>query len=169
MAFSGLIVDSLNGEVYGLAQKWNFRLECNCIESSGKTTKVIQLKVNKTPPSLASSAPKNLSSTTARFAGRMISDGGEPANLSLFWGENDGGSNMLTDPLDASKWDYRIDLNDSFSTGGFNYFVDGLEKNQTYYYRWMGGNSVSPQVWSTPTEDGLIQWWKLMRMVAVKF
>ena len=90
----------------------------------------------------------------------MISDGGEPANLSLFWGESDGGSNMLTDPLDASKWDYRIDLNDSFSTGGFNYFVDGLEKNQTYYYRWMGGNSVSPQVWSTPTQDGLIQWWK---------
>ena len=72
----GLTLDARTGQVTGLAQEVGiFDLNLTASNQAGISAKTIQLIVNKTPPTLTSSSPKNLSSTTARFAGRMISDG----------------------------------------------------------------------------------------------
>ena len=38
-------------------------------------------------------------------------------------------------------------------------FIDGLDRNQSLYYRWKGKNSVSSDIWSEPTVEGLTNWW----------
>ncbi len=158
---AGLSLDSQSGYVTGLPQEVGiFDLNVSVSNQAGQSHETIQLVINKTPPALTSAPPKNLSSTSAKFAGRIVSDGGEPVSLSLFWGDNDGGSSTLVNPSDSTLWDYRIDLSEGYANGGFSHFVGGLDKNSSYFYRWLAGNSVNPQVWSQPTMDGLVQWWK---------
>ena len=101
-----------------------------------------------------------MSSTSARFAGQVVSDGGEPITLSLFWGDEDGGDSTIVDPSSPVSWDARIDLNSTQSTGAFDFFQDGMDKNKSYYYRWLGGNSVTSEVWSLPTMEGLANMWE---------
>ncbi|MEC7542831.1 MAG: LamG domain-containing protein, partial [Verrucomicrobiota bacterium] len=158
---AGLLLDEQKGEVYGLPQEVGvFDLNLTALNQAGETRGSLRLTVNKTPPTLTSSPPKNLSSTTAQFSGLLVSDGGEAADLKLYWGDNDGGANPTVDPGDSTLWDSLIDLNGTYPSGGFSLFMDNLEKNSTYYYRWLGGNSVTSSVWSEPTMDGLSQWWK---------
>ena len=158
---SGLTYDSKTGKIIGLPLEiGTFDLDITALNQAGQSEQKIKLIVNKTSPTLTSSVPKNVSSTTARLAGRVISDGGTPVQLSLFWGENDGGTDPTIDNADSTKWDNRFDLDNNFTSGGFNHFVQGLEKNSTYFYRWLGGNEANPAVWSQPTLEGIIHWWK---------
>ena len=158
---AGLKVDSKSGEVSGLPSEIGvFDLNVTIGNMAGASQSTLQLVVNKTPPTLASSLPKNLSSTSARFAGQVVSDGGEPITLSLFWGDEDGGDSTIVDPSSPVSWDARIDLNSTQSTGAFDFFQDGMDKNKSYYYRWLGGNSVTSEVWSLPTMEGLANMWE---------
>ena len=83
---------------------------------------------------------------------QVLSDGGEPLELTLFWGNNNG----LDRPED---WDYSYVLEENSTEGIIRQEVFGLEKNSTYFYRWAGKNTVSSTIWSQPSLDGLIHWW----------
>ena len=81
----GLLLNAVTGEVTGLPQEVGvFDLNVTAGNQAGEALGLMQLIVNKTPPSLVSVPPKNLSSTSARFAGKIISDGGDPTTVSLF-------------------------------------------------------------------------------------
>ena len=68
----------------------------------------------------------------------MVSnDGGDPPSLSLFWGDNDGGTNSQVNPNDNIFWDNRVDLNGTHPEGMVSLFLDGLTLGSNYYYRWM--------------------------------
>ena len=114
------MLNAITGEVTGLPQGVGvFDLNVTAEIRQVKPW-AMQLIVNKTPPSLVSVPPKNLSSTSARFAGKIISDGGDPTTVSLFWGDNDGGSSTSVNSSDDTSWDVRIDLNGTYPNGGFN-------------------------------------------------
>ena len=72
--------------------------------------------------------------------------------MTVFWGRNNGGKN-------PGLWENNFTLEGNFSEGRVSQFIDNLDLGTTYYYRWMGSNSVSEEIWSEPSMDGLLNWW----------
>ena len=108
----------------------------------------------------SSVTPRSVTSSSAKMSTRVVSDGGEPVSLSLFWGLSDGGTNANTNPADPNLWDYRVaDLDGNHSDGLLSQYVDGLSMNTNYYYRWLAGNSVSSENWSVASEEGMLAYW----------
>ena len=104
-------------------------------------------------------SPRFVTSSSAEMSANIASNGGESLTMSLFWGSTDGGINESIDSNDSSLWDYRVDLNGSYSTGTVSHLVDGLDMNGTYFYRWMASNSVNPNAWSEASDTGMLAWW----------
>ena len=118
--------------------------------------------MDKAAPVISSSTPRNVTSSSARFTAIVDNDGGDPPGLSLFWGDNDGGTNPQINPTDDVLWDNRIDLNGTHSEGIASVLVEGLSLGSDYY-RWMASNSVKSDIWSLPPSEGIRAWWKLMK------
>ena len=157
----GLSIDSGTGRILGRPlEVGSFDLNMTASNVAGKGSKPITFIVDPAAPEIATIAPAEITATSARIAARVISDGGEPSNLKFFWGDNDGGENLEVNQDDNISWDYRIDLNDSFTDGTVSAFLTELDRNHTYYYRVTAGNTVKPVVWSTPTESDLTAWWR---------
>ena len=157
---SGLSLDMYTGEVTGKPLEVGiFDVNLTATNLAGVGTKPIRLIIDPTAPTLTTSNPKDISSTSVRLSGKVENDGGAQPSLSFFWGDNDGGENQQVDLNDSSLWDYRIDLNGTHSNGLVSNFLSGLQKNTQYYYRLFGGNSVSSAVWSLPSQEGLSSWW----------
>ena len=79
--------------------------------------------------------------------------------MTLFWGSSDGGTNANVDSVDPNLWDHRVNLSGTYSDGLVSHYIDGLEMNRTYFYRWMAKNSVTDESWSMASEDGILAWW----------
>ena len=80
------------------------------------------------------------------------SNGGEDVEMSVFWGSTDGGKN-------PGLWENNFTLEGNFTEGRVSHFIDDLDLGSSYYYRWMASNTVSPETWSEPSTDGLVNWW----------
>ena len=52
-------------------------------------------------------------------------------------------------------------MSGNYSDGLVSEFVSGLDMNETYYYRWMAGNSVNSESWSFASQDGMLAFWDL--------
>ena len=72
-------------------------------------------------------------SSSARFAGRVSDNGGVDTNITIFWGDNDGGTN-------SQEWDNSVDMGQQ--SGSFFSDVSDLEWFKTYYFRCYSENSV---------------------------
>ena len=121
----GLLIDSTRGEVIGLPQEVGvFDLNISAFNIAGEGKAKLQLIVNKTAPQISSVSPRGVTSTSASFSAQVLSDGGEPINMSLFWGLTDGVTN-------ANDWDQRVDLDGNFSDGLVSHLIRDLEKNTT--------------------------------------
>ena len=159
---NGLSINQLNGEIIGQPLEVGiFDLNVTATNIAGSGVTPLRIIVNKTAPVVSSASPRNVTSSSARFSALVSNDGGDPPTLSLFWGDNDGGSNMLVNPADNIHWDNRIDLNGTHSEGMAHLYVDGLTLGSTYYYKWLASNSVTSGVWSLPPQEGIKAWWKL--------
>lgn len=75
----------------------------------------------------------SVNSTTTQLSGRVTDTGGENPNVTIFWGDNDGGAT-------AGNWDYSIDM----GTRHENFLVDvgAAEWFATNYFRCYARNSV---------------------------
>jgi hypothetical protein len=156
----GLLIDSKRGEVIGLAQEVGvFDLNISAFNIAGEGKANLQLIVNKTAPQVSSVSPRGVTSSSASMSAQVLSDGGEPIEMSLFWGSTDGGTNANIDPADSNLWDFRVNLSGTYSDGLVSHYIDGLDMNSTYYYRWMASNSVTDESWSESSEDGMLAWW----------
>ncbi|MFP6898099.1 MAG: lamin tail domain-containing protein [Roseibacillus sp.] len=90
-------------------------------------------------PTVATAPAGNVTGTAAQLSGTVTSTGGEAPTVSLFWGDNDGG----TDPL---AWDQEADLGQQ--SADFSTTVSGLSPLTTYYVRAFAQNSGG-SAWGT--------------------
>ena len=154
----GLTYDENTQLITGIPQESGvFDVDVTASNQAGESKSTIRIVVQKSEPVLASNSPKNITSTSAQAVAQVLSDGGEPLELTLFWGNNNG----LDRPED---WDNSYVLEENSTEGIIRQEVFGLEKNSTYFYRWAGKNTVSSTIWSQPSLDGLIHWWSFDRI-----
>ena len=158
---SGLFLNPLNGEIVGKPTDVGvFDINVTASNLAGSGQGSLRIIVDKAAPVISSAAPRNVTSSSARFSALINNDGGDPPTLSLFWGDNDGGVNSQLNPNDDILWDYRVDLNGTHSEGMVSHLVSNLSLGSNYYYRWMASNSVKSKVWSLPPQEGIKAWWK---------
>ena len=102
---SGLSINQMTGEITGLPIEVGvFDLNVSAFNLAGEGQTTIRLIVNKTGPRVSSVELRGVTSSSAKMSGRVLSgDGGEDVQMSLFWGETDGGSNStLTLQMETS-------------------------------------------------------------------
>ena len=128
----GLELNPLTGEVFGLPEKIGiFDVNVTATNRAGSSKQTARLIILKSAPIIESEKPKNISSSSAKALGQIISDGGEPLQMTLFWGDNDGGKI-------PGNWDNNRSIEGNHSDGRVSQFIESLVGNSTSYYRWMG-------------------------------
>lgn len=94
------------------------------------------------PPAITNTSATNVTGTAAKVGGEVTESGGDPPVVTLFWGDNDGGTN-------AGSWDNSVDL--GIRSGGFSSELTGLNPLTTYYFRSRAVNGGA-EVWTSSTE-----------------
>ena len=96
------------------------------------------------PPEINNdSGATDVSETSATLNGEVSGNGGANADVTIFWGDNDGGTA-------TGNWAYAID--NGIQSGNFSSAVTGLEQNKMYYYRCYATNSVG-EAWADFTTN----------------
>ena len=87
------------------------------------------------PPTLGNVASAdNVTAATATLHGELIETGGEDPRITVFWGDDDHGTN-------PQAWDYSADLG-SQAGGTFSHAVSGLSQDRPYYFTFRAANSA---------------------------
>ncbi len=101
----------------------------------------------ETVPNIANNAARNITATSATFAGTLTSTGAAPTTVSLFWGTSDAGTQV-------SGWDATNGFGEVIGTPpvalGTN--ITGLATETTYYYRFYATNAHG-EAWGTPARS----------------
>ena len=90
-------------------------------------------------PTVVNAAASEITAGSARIAGEVTDVGDGTPSVTLFWGDEDGGS---------STWDNTISL--GAQGGVFSEVINGLTPSKTYYYRAFAQNATAG-VWAVPT------------------
>lgn len=89
-------------------------------------------------PTITISAATNIGPTTARLNGDVTSTGGDPPTVTVYWGDNDGGTT-------PGNWDYSASPTDPSQPQGvsaFYYNATGLTSSSTVYFSAKATNSI---------------------------
>lgn len=89
-------------------------------------------------------AATNVTSNAATLNGQVTSTGGTNPNVSIYWGDNDGGTV-------AGNWDHQINLGTQ-GLGAFSADVTGLIQGTTYYYTCYAVNGGG-SAWSASSQS----------------
>lgn len=92
-------------------------------------------------PTVSTSAATAITGSAAQIGGEVGSTGGNPPVITLFWGDNDGGTNAL-------NWDNQIDLDEQ--SAAFSSVITGLSPLTTYFFRAFAANDAG-DVWANST------------------
>jgi len=84
------------------------------------------------PPTVINGTAHEISARTANVTGQVTDTGGSPPNVTVYYGDNNGG----TDP---GAWDASVEAD--IQTGTFSTALTGLTPDTTYYYRSFASNS----------------------------
>ena len=82
-------------------------------------------------PRVATAEASSVASSSARLNGQVTDTGGDTPQVTLYFGDEDGGT-------DAAAWDSAVPLGDQ--AGAFSYFVTNLSPETEYFYRAYGEN-----------------------------
>ena len=94
-----------------------------------------------TPPTVVNSGASGIEATTATIGGEVTDTGNEDPDVTLYWGDNDGGTN-------PGAWDNAIPFVDQ--DGTFSAGVSSLTGATTYYFRCFASNSAGDD-WANST------------------
>ncbi len=94
-------------------------------------------------PAIENVAASNVRGTSAEVGGEVTNTGGDSPTVTIFWGDNDGGTN-------AGSWDNLVNL--GLESGAFSTELTGLNPLTTYYFRSRAVNGAGT-VWASPTES----------------
>jgi len=95
------------------------------------------------PPSVINSPAINITGSAARVSGEVVETGGSLPSVTLFWGEQDGGTN-------AGAWDHILVLGPQ--DGVFLADLTGLAPTTQYFYRVAATNEAG-LVWAPSSES----------------
>ena len=84
-----------------------------------------------------------ITSHSARVYGQITDTGGEDPQVTLYWGEQDRGT-------DAAAWDHAVALG-GHAEGSLHSDLTNLDANTTYYYRFLAHNVAGDQ-WTEQTQ-----------------
>ena len=93
------------------------------------------------PAAIVNDAAVDVSYFSADVGGTVTATGGHDPRVTLYWGDNDGG----TDP---EAWDNTVDM--GINDGPFSLSLSNLTQHTTYYYRSLATNSAG-QTWAATT------------------
>ena len=82
--------------------------------------------------------------TTATLNGYLMSSGPTNANVYVFYGDADGGTNLA-----ASTWDFSVNIG-SYYPGLVSATVSNLVDGRQYFYRFYATNGVGDEAWGDP-------------------
>ena len=86
-----------------------------------------------TPPTVINAPASNIGPSFATLAGEVTDPGGPVAMVTIFYGDDDAGSNALA-------WDDSLDLGEQ--GGVFSSVVTGLAPDTTHYFRVFASNAA---------------------------
>ena len=92
-------------------------------------------------PQVVTAAATSVAARSARLNGNVTVAGGDPPNVTLYYGDEDGGTTM-------AAWDVAIPIGKQ--SGTFSHFVTQLVAETTYYFRVFAEN-MAGGVWSPAT------------------
>ena len=93
------------------------------------------------PPKLEMLPATNVGAYAAELAGNILDTGNDPPIVTVYYGDNDGGTN-------AGAWDKSAELD--VQTGSFAAFVTDLQPTSQYYFRGYAQNGLG-NMWSSRT------------------
>ena len=92
-------------------------------------------------PIVSNGAATDVGAVTAMVQGVVTDTGGEVPSITLYYGDNDGGTV-------SANWDNSIDLGEQ--SGDFSHVLSSLDTNSTYYFTSFAENSAGGS-WATPS------------------
>jgi len=92
---------------------------------------------------ISNTSPSSLSSTNATLPGTLMSDGGDPTAVSVFWGETD-------EHPAVTGWDgsHHFGTNAASLPATYSHGITGLASNTLYTYRYYATNSTGDSAWA---------------------
>jgi len=84
-------------------------------------------------PAATTNPAENVQAFNAFLGGQVTNTGGDPPDVTLFYGTSDGGTS-------PASWTSSISLGEK--TGGFSALVDGLSHSTTYFFRARSANAA---------------------------
>ncbi|MFC7337747.1 lamin tail domain-containing protein [Haloferula chungangensis] len=94
-------------------------------------------------PAVTSSAAESVGGSSARISGVVTGTGGDVPTVTLYWGDEDGGTTV-------GSWDQRLVLG-AFASD-FSQVLSGLNPETRYFFR-MAAENIAGVAWSTPTRS----------------
>ncbi len=132
--------------VTGLGANTNYFFTSRAENSAGVAWAPLTATFSTLPlslPGISNAAPENVTSTAATIGGEVTATGNDVPNVTLYWGDNDGG-------VTAGNWDHAINLGPQ--DGPFVWELGGLSAQTAYYYRAFAQNGAGP-VWASSSES----------------
>ncbi len=130
--------EMFSADIAGLSSGTTYYFRCCATNSAGNdwADATTQFVTPGTPavtaPTVANSAATNITSNSARLNGQVTDTGGENPTVTIYWGDNDGG----TTPGD---WDNSENM--GAQSGTFYKDISSLNPSTTYYFRCYATNS----------------------------
>jgi len=91
---------------------------------------------------LTNSPASNITGNAAQIGGEVSNTGGDTPAITIYYGDNDGGTTI-------GSWDNSISLGDQSSS--FSTTLSSLSSLTTYYFRALAVNAAG-SIWASPTE-----------------
>ena len=95
--------------------------------------RVVKIIPNWTAPTVYNDIASEITGVSAVLKGTVINTGGEDPDITIYWGEVDGG-------VTPGNWEHSISK--GAQNSGFSAAVSVLDQNKRYYYRCFAINSV---------------------------
>lgn len=95
------------------------------------------------PPTVTNLSASNIEPSSATLAGEVTDTGGATPTVTIYWGDNDAGTN-------TGNWDNAINLGDQ--AGSFSAPITGLNPSTTYFFRAFASNEGGDD-WANSTSS----------------
>ena len=146
LALGSLSTGSFSNQVTGLSPNVKYYYRGYATNSAGQTwvSATTNFMTPATTPVLNNNGASNVTATSAWLRGTLISTGGVPTSVTIYWGLLDGGTNKAV-------WGNSIGLG-NMAAGVFSNRLSGLSPNAVYYYRCYATNSAG-EAWALGSDS----------------
>jgi hypothetical protein len=142
----GVETGTFSQAVAGLSPNTTYYYTAKAVNVAGTAWSSPSLSFKTTtvsPPQVATAAATAVGATLATLNGQVLSTGGGPTTVNIYYGTADGGTN-------AAAWASNLSL--GLQSGVFSQTVGSLSSNTTYFFTANAVNSAGT-AWATPSQN----------------